>query len=380
MRARLLTISAKRLAESALKLKLRYKVAIALVIVCALWLNGGRFYHRGALDSTIVGTADSGDIIDIAELRVSNRKVLKILPAKVHAVRSVGVVSEVGGRVEEILLKGGSSVVQDQVILKIEEHGQLELLEQAEELLRQRKLEYDAAESLGSTGYRSQVHEQATLVALKDAEANHRNAQFNYKNTAIRAPFSGVVDEIFPQVGSVIGAGQLVARIADFETLKVVTYLPEGDVPYVRVGDLAGVTLGRNGVVLPGEVSFVGRVVSPETKSCRVEILVDYRDNGAYVADGMSAEVGLAVGEVRAYKIPSTSLSLGDDGVVGVKILDENDTVRFLGVEIVDDDNKGHLWVSGIPYGEVRLIVRGHEYALDGELMEGITHSVQSSN
>ncbi|MDD9363050.1 MAG: HlyD family efflux transporter periplasmic adaptor subunit, partial [Anaplasma sp.] len=101
--------------------------------------------------------------------------------------------------------------------------------EQARVLLEQRRLERGVSESLGAEGYRSQVHDHAALVALKEAEVNYKNAKLAFDSATVKAPFTGVVDEILPQVGSIVGVGQTVARVLNFDNLKVVTYVPERD-------------------------------------------------------------------------------------------------------------------------------------------------------
>ena len=351
-----------------LGLQLRYIIALLLVGCSVMWFLSGLLLGSDCDTQDIVfGDADISSIVDVQEIFPENRKVIRRLPAELFAYKSVSIVSEVAGKVEEVFLEGGSSVERSQAILRVEKRDKLEQLERAEKLLEQRKLEREASGSLSVAGYRAQVHDHATLVALKDAEINYKNALLDLENTTIRAPFSGIVDEILPQVGSMISIGQNVATVANFEKLKIVTYISEDDMFYISLGDEVEVTFGSSNLLL-GRVSFIGRVLSPDTKSCRLEILVD-NAGGAKVAHGMSAKVKLGIRQVRAYKVPSSSISVDGDGNLGIKVLD-NRVVKFLKIVIVDDDNEGHVWISGIKEGKIALIVHGHEYVVNDAVID----------
>jgi multidrug efflux system membrane fusion protein len=67
--------------------------------------------------------------------------------------------------------------------------------------------------------------------------------------------------------------------------------------------------------------------------------------------------------------IPSiVSLTLQDDGTIGVKALDENNTVIFYPIQKVKDTIDG-MWVSGLP-NEINLIISGQEYVSSGQIIE----------
>ena len=58
--------------------------------------------------------------------------------------------------------------------------------------------------------------------------------------------------------------------------------------------------------------------------------------------------------ELLAHKIPPSILTLQDDGTIGVKALDENNTVIFYPIQKVKDTIDG-MWVSGLP-NEINLM------------------------
>ena len=72
--------------------------------------------------------------------------------------------------------------------------------------------------------------------------------------------------------------------------------------------------------------------------------------------------------ELLAHKIPPSILTLQDDGTIGVKALNEKNTVIFYPIQKVKDTIDG-MWVSGLP-NEINLIISGQEYVSSGQIIE----------
>ena len=75
--------------------------------------------------------------------------------------------------------------------------------------------------------------------------------------------------------------------------------------------------------------------------------------------------------------ISPSVLTLNDAGVVGVRTVDANDTVRFKPVEILADETQG-VWIGGLPE-RVRLIVVGQEFVVEGERVTPVTTPVAAA-
>ena len=72
--------------------------------------------------------------------------------------------------------------------------------------------------------------------------------------------------------------------------------------------------------------------------------------------------------KVLANKISPSILLLSDEGNLGVRAVNENDEVKFLPINIVEDTNDG-IWVTGIP-NLSKLIVLGQGFVRNGEKVE----------
>ena len=77
-----------------------------------------------------------------------------------------------------------------------------------------------------------------------------------------------------------------------------------------------------------------------------------------------------------AHRVSPALLSLTDEGLIGIKILDNDDIVQFVEVEIMSDSEDG-VWLAGLP-ASIRLITLGQELVFPGQQVEPISHDAVS--
>ena len=72
-----------------------------------------------------------------------------------------------------------------------------------------------------------------------------------------------------------------------------------------------------------------------------------------------------SVGETVAHRLSPAVLTLSDEGVMGIKVVNEQNIVEFLAVTLVADTPEG-AWLGGLPL-ELELISVGHEFVKQGQ-------------
>ena len=182
------------------------------------------------------------------------------------------------------------------------------------------------------------------------------------ERTVIRAPFDGVLETQPVEIGDFASVGHAVAGIVDLDPVLVVGEVTERAVKLLNAGTPA---LARtlNGLPLNGTVSYISKVASSSTRTFRVEVSVANPD-GAIPA-GLTAQMSLNLGTAKAHFITPAVLTLSSEGVLGVKVLDQDGIVRFHTGSIVEDTPEG-LWVEGLP-DRIELITVGQEFVLTGQ-------------
>jgi len=98
------------------------------------------------------------------------------------------------------------------------------------------------------------------------------------------------------------------------------------------------------------------------TRTFRVEIAVP--NPGLDVRDGQTVEIVIASDGANAHLVPQSALTLNDDGVLGIRVVDSENQALFQPITLVRDTADG-VWISDLP-DEADIIVIGQEYVVDG--------------
>ena len=181
--------------------------------------------------------------------------------------------------------------------------------------------------------------------------------------TEVKSPFSGYIESIV-KPGNFLDRGQVCATIIDLDPIKFIAEIPEIRIADVKVGQKVLIEL-ITGEKIEGNLSFVSKSASPQTKTFRVESEIS-NPLGA-IKDGVTSTITIQTDAILSHKISPSILDLDDSGNIGVKVLDSENIIRFVPIYIVEDLEEG-LWISGIP-GTVDLVVKGHGFVEDGQMI-----------
>lgn len=279
--------------------------------------------------------------------------------------RVVTVRSETMGTVISAPVREGRFVGQGTVLCGLGLESRQARIAEAEAGVAAAKLDYESAATLQEKGWTSSNRAASTKAALDRAEASLNAAKVEMEKTKLLAPFAGVFEERMAEKGDFLSPGSPCGTVVDLNPIVVRLDATEDQVARIAVGKPATVTL-NDGRILDGEVRFVARTANVQTRTFTVEIAADNHDSS--IAAGLTASVNVEMGEGYAVKLTPALLVLHEDGRVGVRYIDDTDTVRFTEVAIVDDALDG-VWVTGIPDG-TRILTAGQDFVREGVRVE----------
>lgn len=178
--------------------------------------------------------------------------------------------------------------------------------------------------------------------------------------TEVKAPFKGYIEKII-KPGNFINRGQVCAVIIELDPIIFVAEVPEANIKAIVKGQNVLIEL-ITGEVIESKLSFVSKSATPSTRSFRVEAKVP--NSKGLIRDGITGNLKISTNKVLANKISPSIMLLSDNGIIGVRIV-QNNIVKFLPLKIIEDTQDG-IWVSGIP-NLSQLIVRGQGYVENGQ-------------
>lgn len=340
--------------------------ACGIVVAISVWmLSGAGSEPRAILDTA--PTTSSGLATGLPQVRVATHVAREIsrevlLSGRTEPDRRVELRAEAEGRVVRIAAARGEPVAAGTVVVELDGRDRLARLAEAASLVRQREIEHQAIGNLRNQQFTTEVQIAEAAAQLESARAAHERIKLEIANSTITAPFDGVLQERLVEVGDFVRVGDSIAELVDLDPLVISGNVNEREIGHVTLGSEGRAVL-VDGTALSGTVRYVSRVADAGTRTFHVELAVP--NPGHSIRAGLTAQLRLLADAVRVHTLSAALLSLADDGTVGVKVVDEQDRVRFHPVQIVGSAADG-MHVTGLP-DQVRLIVVGQGFVTEGQ-------------
>jgi multidrug efflux pump subunit AcrA (membrane-fusion protein) len=179
--------------------------------------------------------------------------------------------------------------------------------------------------------------------------------------TEVKAPFSGFIEKIV-KPGNLLNRGETCAVIIELDPITFIAEVPEAEIQQVIKGQKVLIEL-VTGESISSNLSFVSKSATPSTRSFRVEAQI--KNSSGLIRDGITGTMHIITNEILAHKISPSILLLSDDGIIGIRAVDDDNAVQFIPVKIIEDTQDG-VWVTGIP-NLTKIIVLGQGFVENGQ-------------
>jgi multidrug efflux system membrane fusion protein len=192
----------------------------------------------------------------------------------------------------------------------------------------------------------------------------------------IIAPFDGIINRRFVEVGDFLKEGDNIATLVDLDPLVIAANVTEINVQALKTQQLA---TGRmvSGDTLQGRIRYISSISEPGTNTFKIEVEVPNPDYTQMA--GMSTELALPLETTWAMRISPAVMALDEQGNLGVKTV-VNEHVKFVPIDIVKSDSQG-VWLSGMGQ-QADIITLGHGFVRDGDKVDvvKVAEAKNSSN
>lgn len=290
----------------------------------------------------------------------------RVLEARARLPEAESKVGEATSRVAEAEARFQEAAINQNAAAKLIEGGfaSTTRLANADASLSSARAAITSAQS-GVTAAQAGV--ESANAGIKAAEAAVLRAKDALADLKIHAPFDGLLETDTAEFGAYLnaqGGGALCATVIQLDPIKLVGFVPEAEIAKVSTGAMAGAQL-TDGREVRGQVTFLSRSADLTTRTFRVEITVPNPDLA--INDGQTATIAIASSGDTAHLLPASSLTLNNDGTLGVRYVvqgDQGDQAAFAPVALVRDTAEG-VWVTGLPE-QVQVIVVGQDFVTHG--------------
>ena len=280
------------------------------------------------------------------------------LQATVQTKENIVLNAEFGGVLQQVYVTEGQKVSKGQTLAKIEDGGLGSQLAQMETQVALAKTTFERQQNLWNQKIGSEIQylqAKTNYEAQLNAVAQMRS---QIAKTVIRAPFSGTIDNVITEKGSVVGPGTPVMRIVNLSNMYLEAEVPEKNIGSVKKGTDVIVDFPILGETINTKVSQASNYINPENRSFDIQIAIPSKNS--QIKPNLSSKI-----QIKDYSNPKTI-------IVPLSILSENaDGEQYLYIaENVTKDGmasaKKVIVKTGLSQGNYVEIINGIK---DGDLV-----------
>ncbi len=246
------------------------------------------------------------------------------LQGNVQTKQNLVLTPEFNGILTNVYVKEGQYVKKGQLLAKVDDGGLSQQLASMEVQTALAKTTFERQERLWNQKIGSEIQ---YLQAKTNYEAQTKAVEqmkSSIAKTMIRAPFSGVIDDVINEKGSVVAAGATpIFRIVNLNQMYIQAEVPERFVGTVSKGIPVKVTIPVLGKEIDTKVRQAGNFINPESRTYSVEIPVDNKAKD--IKPNLTAKLYLNdYVNKKAILVPQSLLSENAEGAQYVYLIDKN--------------------------------------------------------
>lgn len=186
---------------------------------------------------------------------------------------------EYNGILTNVTVKEGQRVSKGQMLAKIDDGGLSQQLAQQQIQTDLAQTTYERQKRLWDEKIGSEIQFlQAKSTYEAQVEAVNQLQQ-QIAKTVVKAPFSGTIDEIITEQGSVVAAGQTqLMRLVNLDNMYIETEVPERYVNNVTKGKNVEVLFPVLGKTFNAKVRQTSSVINPANRTFRAEVAIPNKE------------------------------------------------------------------------------------------------------
>ncbi|WP_350293712.1 efflux RND transporter periplasmic adaptor subunit [uncultured Croceitalea sp.] len=213
------------------------------------------------------------------------------LQGDVMTKQNVLIYPEMPGTLYRVYVKKGQKVAKGQLLAAIDDGGLSSQLAQMKTQSELAKTTFERQKRLWEQNIGSEIQYLQAKTTYEAQESAVKQMQSQVAKSTIRAPFSGIIDDVIKDQGTVVnpGPGSEVFRIVNLSNMYIEVEVPESHLPNVVPGKDVNVYFPVLGDSVATKIRQTGNFINPSNRSFTAEIPVP--NNGGKVKPNLSAKV-----------------------------------------------------------------------------------------
>ncbi|WP_196885381.1 efflux RND transporter periplasmic adaptor subunit [Aureivirga sp. CE67] len=198
----------------------------------------------------------------------------------VQTKENIVIYPETSGILRQVLVSEGQKVVKGQTLAIVDDGGLSQQLAQLEVQTALAKTTFERQEKLWNQKIGSEIQ---YLQAKSNYEAQQKaieQIKIQLAKNTIKAPISGIVDDVITEQGNVVAPGQSqLIRIINLDNMYAKAEVPETYLSKIKKGTEVIVSFPSLGKEVPAKIRLVGNYINPNNRTFTVEVALPNNDH-----------------------------------------------------------------------------------------------------
>ncbi|MGB0375737.1 MAG: efflux RND transporter periplasmic adaptor subunit [Flavobacteriaceae bacterium] len=233
------------------------------------------------------------------------------LQGDIKTRKNVTLFPEIPGTLVRFEVREGQRVKKGQVLARIDDGGMRNQLEQLQLQKQLAQTTFERVQRLWDQKIGSEMQYLEAQTRYKSLEQNVAQVRSQLDKAIIEAPFTGVIDELIANAGSIVSPGASpVLRLVNLDEMYLEAQVPEKFLPSIKEGTPTVVEIPMLGTSLQTQIRQTGNFINPGNRTFRIEAPLDNPEG--FIKPNLTAKL-----QVNDYSNPEAL-------VVPLSIVNEN--------------------------------------------------------
>ncbi|MEN8123820.1 MAG: efflux RND transporter periplasmic adaptor subunit [Bacteroidota bacterium] len=288
----------------------------------------------------------------------------------VKADKNIEIRPEIGGTIKNIHVKEGQKVGKGKVLIQLDDSSIQDNIAELNTQLKLAKTTFERQQRLWDQKIGSEMQYLQAKTQYESLENNKTALVNQAAKMKIKAPFSGIIDEIFPKNGELVSSQLAVVRLVNLDKVYLEADVTETFLPYIKKGNEALISFPSIHTEMKSEISQVGNIINPNNRSFKAKINIENKNN--LIKPNLLADIKIKDFEENGIVIPSSLIQKDKDQNNFVFIVHKNNTDHKVSKKIIivskEYDQKS-LIIEGLKVNDT-IVNKGSRIVKEGELVK----------
>ena len=276
------------------------------------------------------------------------------LQGNVQTKQNLVIYPEMGGILTRVYVKEGQQVIKGQLLASIDDGGLGQQVAQLQIQADLAKTTFERQERLWNQKIGSEIQYLQAKSSYQAQQRAVNQLKSQLGKTSVRAPFTGVIDDVITDQGSVVAPGQSqLMRIVNLEDMYIETDVPENYITNVTVNKTVKVEFPILGTSIDAKIRQAGNYINPANRTFKIEVAVPNKDKS--IKPNLTAK--LKINDYTnddAILIPQSIISENANGEQYIYIIENKDSNN-------EGNAKRIIIETGKSQGDVIEVTKGLE-------------------